>query len=340
MIDTAMPAIHAAGLTRYFDHRCVVNQLDFDVPPGKVTALLGLNGAGKTTTIRMMMGLLAPTRGRSQILGVNSHDLSPEHRRRIGYLVEGHYLYPWMRVSEIAKFTRSFNDHWDQQRFSEIVTHFAIDAKQRVGDLSRGQRAGVSLAATLAGDPELLILDDPALGLDPVSRRSLNETLIDFAGQSTCDGRPRTVLLSTHLIDDVERIADEIAVMIAGRLLIHTSLADFQSRVNRYAMEVSPEEDPAELLSKLQSIAAGIVEVRLVGKHVLVCVADAPSDFTERLISLTHGDVEALTTSLDDLVVAYLSRERAEHSFVTSTPYGGKACTDNDSLVSTQEQSR
>lgn len=339
MSDTAAPAISATGLTRYFDLRCVVNQLDFDVPAGKVTALLGLNGAGKTTSIRMMMGLLAPTRGRCKTLDVDSQSLSPENRRRIGYLVEGHYLYPWMRVSEIAKFTRSFNDHWDQQRFAEIVAHFAIDARQRAGELSRGQRAGVSLAATLAADPELLIMDDPALGLDPVSRRSLNETLIDFAGQTTRDGHPRTVLLSTHLIDDVERIADEIAVMIAGRLLIHTSLADFQIRVDRYAMEVSPDEDPAALLSKLQAIASGIIEARMVGKHVLICVADAPNDFAEKLKSLAHGDVERLTTSLDDLVVAYLSRERAEHSFVTRTHHG-KDCIDNDFLVSTLERSR
>ncbi|TWT83570.1 putative ABC transporter ATP-binding protein YxlF [Planctomycetes bacterium CA13] len=333
-------AIHAVGLTRYFESKCVVNNLDFRVPSGKVTALLGLNGAGKTTTLRMMMGLLAPTRGTCQTLGVDSQSMSPEHLSRIGYLVEGHYLYPWMKVTEVARFARDGQTVFDDRRFDEIVHHFGIMTSQRCGDLSRGQRAGVSLAATLAADPELLVLDDPALGLDPVSRRSLNETLVDFAAQTTTDDRPRTVLLSTHLIDDVERIADEIAVMIAGRLLIHASVAEFQNRVTRYAFDVPAESENESLVSQMQAAIDGLVESRMVGKHCTVCVADAADDVAEQLAKLSSGSVETLAASLDELVVAYLSRDRAEHSFLAKRNGHKVEEMSSSSVVTNGEQAR
>lgn len=309
-------AIEAVGLTRYFERRCVVDRLDFSVSRGRVTALLGLNGVGKTTTLRMMMGLLAPTRGRCTTLGVDARLLGPDELQRIGYLVEGHYLVPWMRVREVGRFAASGRPNWNQSRFGDVVAHFAVDPNQRVGQISRGQRAGVSLAAILAADPQLLVLDDPALGLDPISRRALNETLVEFAAQTTLGGQPRTVLLSTHLLDDVERIADEIAVMIGGRLLIHASLSDFQSRVSRYAFELDQAADRTELLSKLSMQIPGLVECRCLGDRCQVCLADAGQASLERLAELARGDVLPLTASLDDLVVAYLSRQRSEHSLM------------------------
>ena len=204
--------IRTHQLTRYFGRRAVVRELDFSVPRGSVVGLLGLNGAGKTTTIRMLLGFLEPTRGTCELLGRDSRTLTPDDRARIGHTVEGHFLYPWMRVRECEKFGRETHPRWDGSFFEQAVRRFGIDTDSKVSWLSRGQRAGVSLASTLAGDPELLILDDPALGLDPVSRRALNETIIEF-----CESGDRTVLLSSHLLDDVERVADRVAVMVDGR---------------------------------------------------------------------------------------------------------------------------
>ena len=312
--------ISADGLTRYFGSHRVVDNLDFHVPQGKVTALLGLNGAGKTTTIRMMMGLLSPTRGSCTTLDVDAEEMPPEHLRRIGYMVEGHYLYPWMKVSELAKFCRIGHPWFDDGVFDRIVDHFAISMNQRVGQISRGQRAGVSLAAILATDPELLILDDPALGLDPVSRRALNETLVDFASGTTRDGTPRSVLLSTHLIDDVERIADEIALMISGRLLIHTTLNEFQNRVKRFGFAVPTDKNPRALSKAIAAKLPGVVEARIVGGECAVCIVDSDDSIDQKLsdsigLSTMNGSLEQLPTSLDELVVAYLSRERSERSF-------------------------
>ncbi|MEM9368427.1 MAG: ATP-binding cassette domain-containing protein [Planctomycetota bacterium] len=308
-------AIHAAGLTRYFGDQLVVDRLDFCIPKGKVTALLGLNGAGKTTTIRMAMGLLDPTRGECRTLGENSRELSTRTLQRIGYLVEGHYLPGWMRVSALERFARSGRAHWDADRFRSLIEHFRIRSDQRVGRLSRGQRAGVSLACVLAADPELLILDDPALGLDPVSRRALNEALVEFAGGTTRQGAARTVLLSTHLIDDVERIADDIAVMIGGRLLVHTSLANFTTRVGRWMLHV----DESGVSARFHRELHGLVEARRACGHWELCIANGDADIKAQIARAlevgggeANASIEQMETSLNDLVIAYLSTEGSE----------------------------
>ena len=142
-------AISACGLTRYFEKRPVVNQIDFKLPRGTVTGLIGLNGAGKTTTLRMLMGLLSPTRGRCEVLGVDSCEWTPQHRCRIGYTVEGHFLYSWMKVRDSETLQRKTFERWNGILFQQTIARFGISPDQVCGRLSRGQRAGVSLALTL-----------------------------------------------------------------------------------------------------------------------------------------------------------------------------------------------
>lgn len=298
------PPIRLQRLTRYFGVKSVVRDLDFQVPGGQVTALLGLNGAGKTTTIRMLMGLLAPTRGAAITLGQDAREMTTDTRRRIGYLVEGHFLYPSMRVSDCETFQRAGHAKWNDRLFREIVEHFAIDTGARVGTLSRGQRAGVSLALVLAPDPELLVLDDPALGLDPVSRRALNETLIEFAG----DGK-RTVLLSTHLLDDVERIADHVAVMVGGRLKVDASMDEFRSRVSVYVARV--ETIDANQVAALP----GLIEARKLGDRLQLTIADSDAETEAVLSRIGAQEIEPVEATFSDAVLAYLTRERGDCSF-------------------------
>ena len=302
MTDHASIAIQTRRLTRYFGRRAVVRELDFAVPRGSVVGLLGLNGAGKTTTIRMLLGLLAPTRGSCEVLGRNSQELTPDDRTRIGHTVEGHFLYPWMRVSDCAKFERDTHAKWNANFFDQTVARFGIDPTARVHWLSRGQRAGVSIAATLATDPELLILDDPALGLDPVSRRALNETIIDF-----CDGGERTVLLSSHLLDDVEHVADRIALMVDGRLLVNATLDNFRDGVSAWAAPTSAD------LTAIESIA-GYVHSRIRGGRRIITLANATEE--SAMVLAKYGAVrEHDEVSFADAVLAYLSRSRVEQSF-------------------------
>jgi len=300
-------SIELKRLCRYFGKKAVVDDLSISVQTGKVTALLGLNGAGKTTTIRILMGLLSPTRGSAMTLGADATTMSIDTRKRIGYLVEGHYLYPSMRVRECQTFQRAGYDSWNSELFDDIVRHFSIDPAARVSTLSRGQRAGVSLALVLAPDPELLVLDDPALGLDPVSRRALNETLIEFAA-----GGKRTVLLSTHLLDDVERIADRVAVMVGGRLKVDTSMEDFVSRVSMFSVRANGGYDS----STVKSIP-GLIEARQIGDRVQMAIANA-NGAAHEAIEKSFGRPEKIETTLDDAVLAFLTRQRGDRSFFAS----------------------
>jgi ABC-2 type transport system ATP-binding protein len=182
---SASPALHdsviqARGLTRYFGDECAVDSVSFNVPKGSVFAFIGRNGAGKTTSIRMILGLLEPTRGSSTILGNDSSYLPPEIRARIGYMAEGHPVYSWMRVGQYAGFQKGFYGNWNEDIFATVIDYFSIDPRTKAGSLSHGQRAGLHLAMTLAIEPEVLMLDDPATGLDPAARRSLLEAMIYF----------------------------------------------------------------------------------------------------------------------------------------------------------------
>lgn len=308
------PVIQTERLTRYFGRRSVVRDLNLSVPPGQVTALLGLNGAGKTTTIRMIMGLLRPTRGLCRVLNRDSSDLNPDDRMRIGYMVEGHFLYAGMRVSECARFQRAGYSRWDNALFDQIVRHFGLSPSDRIGQLSRGQRAGVSLALVLAPDPEVLILDDPALGLDPVSRRALNETLVEFAASGQ-----RSVLLSSHLLDDVERIADRVMLMVDGRLQVDTTLDDFRSRITGFALEtdiVNPDHIAA---------IPGLIEARRLGHRLHLTIADATDETSDTVSRLLGTTAEPLELPFTDSVLACLARSRNQHSFLNRHQTGESA---------------
>ncbi|MGO9585419.1 MAG: ABC transporter ATP-binding protein, partial [Limisphaerales bacterium] len=185
--------IRTRGLTRYFGARPAVYDLNLEVPRGCVFAFLGRNGSGKTTTIRMLLGLLEPTRGEGNILGHDIRSLPPEARARIGYLTEEHQLYGWMSVKECGEFQSQFYPRWNEKVFRGVIGHFSLKPTARVKDLSRGERAGLCLGLTLAPEPELLILDDPALGLDPVAHRSLIESMIYLTRRSD-----RTIFFSSH----------------------------------------------------------------------------------------------------------------------------------------------
>ena len=300
-------AISTRGLTRYFGNVPVVQQLDLEVPFGSVTGLLGLNGAGKTTTLRMLLGFLEPTRGSCQVLGNDSQRLGPEDRARIGYTAEGHFLYGWMTVRQCEQFQRNSFPRWNATLFAETIQRFSIDPSQKTSTLSRGQRAGVSIALTLSAEPELLVLDDPALGLDPVSRRALNETLIDF-----CDGGRRTVLLSSHMLDDVERVADRVAIMVHGRLLVDTEVEDFRNRVSAWALELPPA-------SRVIESIPGLIHSRALGGRTIVTVADADQETTAAIDRASNSPAESVDVTFEDAVLAYLSRSRNSNSLLAAS---------------------
>ena len=301
--DSGDAVVQTRGLTRYFGDKCAVDTVCLRVPRGSVFAFIGRNGAGKTTTIRMILGLLEPTRGTSHILGYPSMHLPTEARARIGYMAEGHPVYGWMRVGQYERYQCGFYNHWNQQIFSSVIDYFAIHPLTKAGHLSHGQRAGLHLAMTLAIEPEILMLDDPATGLDPAARRSLLEAMVYFTRN-----RERTIFFSTHLLDDVERVADFVAVMDYSVLRACCSAETFRERVRRFVVRFPG--DPPQTLPPIP----GLLRARRTENELSLIVANFDGPTEHDLESLGALSLDEQPISLEDALIAHVGRQ-GEKSF-------------------------
>jgi ABC-2 type transport system ATP-binding protein len=295
--------IETTVLTRYFGARKAVDGLTMAVPRGSVFAFLGRNGSGKTTTIRMLLGLTEPTRGSSRVLGQDSQHLTPEIRARVGYMSESHSLYKWWTVRECGEYQSRFYPKWNDRIFKAIVDHFHLNPKAKAGDLSRGERAGLSLAITLAPEPELLVLDDPALGLDPVARRSLLESMIYVTR-----GADRTIFFSSHLLEDVERVADYIAILDRSVLRACCSVETFRSSVRQFVLFYDASAPPP-----LPSLK-GLLHARRSLGELRLTIASPDENTMQTLHTLGASTVEEVPVSFSDAMIGYLG-DRGEQGF-------------------------
>ena len=208
-------AIETRGLTRRFGRLDAVQGLDMKVPEGSVFALIGPNGAGKTTTIKLLMNLLRPSAGIAQVLGVDSRRIGPRELSRIGYVSESQQLPDWLPVNGLLDYVRPFYPTWDVDLCRKLQTDLGLTATTPLRTLSRGTRMKAALLASLAYRPELIILDEPFTGLDPIVRDELIRALLELPGE-----RPCTVLISSHDIEEVERLADWVGFIDGGRLAL------------------------------------------------------------------------------------------------------------------------
>ena len=243
--------ISTTGLEMRFRGCDALRGVDLTVPTGSVFALLGENGAGKTTLIRILTGFLKQTAGDCQVCGLDPVKDALEIRRRIGYVSDAPALYDWMRVEEIGWFTASFYGGSFQERYREMVSHFELPLDRKIRYLSKGQRAKVALSLAIAPDPELLILDEPTSGLDPHVRREFLESMVDRAAVG------KTVLLSSHQISEVERVADRVAILRSGKVQLCDSLEELKDEVSELTITLSDSvtalpipAPPAEVLSE------------------------------------------------------------------------------------------
>jgi ABC-2 type transport system ATP-binding protein len=282
-----------------------VYELNLEVPRGCVFAFLGRNGSGKSTTIRMLLGLLPPTRGGGAILGADIRNIPPSVRARVGYLTEEHQLYNWMTVRQICEFQSSFFPRWNDKILRGVLGHFGLRQEAKVRNLSRGQRGGLSLALTLAPDPELLILDDPALGLDPVARRLLVESMIYLTRRSD-----RTIFFSSHQLSDVERVADYVAVMDHSVLRAACSLEAFRERIQQVRLTFNGSPPPMPPMP-------GLLQAMRLEKELRVTCVDYNPSMESALRALNPLSFEMVTMDLEEAFISYLG-DRGERSFILS----------------------
>jgi len=212
-----------------------IKQLDLNVPPGAIYGFLGPNGSGKTTTIRLALGLLRPLTGRITVLGDAIRDHAPRVLARVGYVPEQPHLDPVLTVRETLAFQAAFYPTWDRPWAERLVRQFDLDERQPFGRLSKGEKGKVMMLLALAQRPDLLVLDEPTDGLDPVVRRDVLSALLDYVSQ-----RQATVFISSHLVHELERFCDWIGVMDNGRLVTEVPMERFKNGIKRLRVAGAP----------------------------------------------------------------------------------------------------
>ena len=290
-------SIQFDGVTKRFGHKKALDRVSFEVPEGSVFAMLGENGAGKTTAIKIMLGLVEPDMGTSKVLGYDSRRDGLAIRQNIGYVPEQPDLYDWMTVQEIGSFAAAFYKCQFLSCYLKLIHDFRVPPKQKIRSLSKGMRAKVMLSLALANDPELLILDEPTSGLDAIVRREFLESMVDRAATG------RTVLLSSHQINEVERVADYVAIIRESELMAVEPLDELKADCRRVTLTLRDN------VSKVPVIPGNILEYRDHGRQVN-CVLRGIDE--SQLAALgQHSDVERLDISapnLEEIFIAYMQR--------------------------------
>jgi len=231
------PVIEVKGLTRRFGRKVALDDVTLTVARGRVFGLVGENGAGKTTLIKLLLGLLKPESGTVSVFGHDPVRDPAAVLSRIGYLSEDRDIPGWMRVRELMWYTQAFYPNWDEQFAREIIATFGLDPDAKIRNLSRGQKAHAGLLAALAYRPELLLLDEPSSGLDPIVRRDILGAII-----RTVADEGRTVLFSSHLLDEVERVADDVAMIHRGRVVMCDTLDNIKAAHHRVTFRFKTEQ--------------------------------------------------------------------------------------------------
>lgn len=260
--------IETHGLSKRYKRAVGVSDLDLAVPEGRISGFLGPNGSGKTTTIKILLGLVHPTAGEAFVLGkpATEDSSSLEIRKRVGYVSEDKRLYPYMTGEQILDFTRPLFPRWSRERERDLVAAFNLPLHQKFKAFSKGMRSKLALILALARKPDLLILDEPSEGLDPIAAEHMLEAIVQEAAEGC------TVFFSSHQISEVERIADEVFIICDGRLVLEGSLEDLRQNFRRMHFAF-PGRAPIEEMS-----LAGVRKSQADG-HVLSLMAD--SNFEE-----------------------------------------------------------
>ena len=241
--SAAPPIVAIERLSRQFGQKHALREVTLSIPRGGVFGLIGGNGAGKTTLLRHILGMLKAQTGSVRVFGLDPVANPVGVLGKLGFMSEDRNLPNWMRVRELIRYSAAFYPAWDDKYAEELRDAFDLDPKAAIGSLSRGQRARAGLLVALAHRPELLVLDEPSSGLDPVVRRDILGAIIRTIGDEG-----RTVLFSSHLLDEVERVADRVAIIHEGKIMLAASMDEIKDSHRRLTLRF---EQPIQQAPKL-----------------------------------------------------------------------------------------
>jgi ABC-2 type transport system ATP-binding protein len=291
------PAIEMQAVYKSFRSTHVLRGMTLRVERGKTFAFLGRNAAGKTTSIRMLLGLLKRDDGAIRVLGLDPQRDPIELRRRIGYLAEDQTMYGWMRAEEIVRFVAPFYPTWDHELALKYLRDFELPLRTRIKHLSKGQNVRLGLVLALAHRPELVILDDPALGLDPIMRKQFNRDLITHL-----QGEGRTVFYSSHLLYEVEPVADEVAILDHGRIIRQAETEALRRDVKQIVLS---RDALAAMRKHLQ-----ILDERVDGDRVAIVVESAEGAIG--VLGYEGIEHKVVDLNLDEIFEAYVAGKHSD----------------------------
>ena len=285
--------VQIEGLSRSFGRKAALSEVSLSVPRGAVFGLVGENAAGKTTLIKHILGLLKAQAGTVRVFGINPVTDPVGVLSRLGYLSEDRDLPDWMRLHEMLRYLQAFYPSWDATYAEELRRQFDLDPRARIKTLSQGQRARAGLLAALAFRPELLVLDEPSTGLDPIVRREILSAIIRTIAQEG-----RTVLFSSHLLDEVERVSDHVALIDRGRIVLRGSLDEIKSLHHRLTLRFDePVAHPPALL--------GSTRWEGFGREWTVVCPGSIDEISARAAGIGAQIVEDRSPTLEDIFVAH-----------------------------------
>jgi ABC-2 type transport system ATP-binding protein len=296
-MNAAEYVVETDQLDLRYGRKRALDQLTLRIPRGRIHAIVGANGAGKSSLFRILLGFQSPSGGRARILGHDCQHLTAKERARIGFVNEEHSVPGWLRVDEVVAMQRALYPRWDEDRFRSVVGHFHVLPEQRISELSRGERAGVNLAMALAQAPELLILDEPTLGLDVVAKRAFLEIVLFSVDQTDA-----TILYCSHQMEEIERLADNLILLEHGALRYMGSPDEFCERVQLWIAEfpfVVPDDLP------------GVLHVQRIDGLFHFLVLDQDDDFGSVLEARGARRHYRTPVNLDRAVNAFLTRGHA-----------------------------
>jgi ABC-2 type transport system ATP-binding protein len=289
MSSSANPIIVAKQLVKQFGDRTVLKRVDLTIPQGATVGLLGTNGSGKSTLIKCLLGLLRISSGSATIFGEDAWDLSAGSKARLGYVPQDVRLYPWMKARQVIAYTAAFYPTWDHDLASRLLHVWKLSPDERVSTASPGQLQNLALILALGHGPELLILDEPVASLDPLARRDFLKSLLEV----TQDGN-HTVLFSTHITSDLERVASHVAIMKQGKIGFFGELDVLKDKVKR--LRLSAREDFPPNFS-----VTGALRIEVEGSRAVVVVEDLYPGLLDTLRQTWHADIQVENLNLEDI---------------------------------------
>lgn len=299
-------AIEIHDLVVKYGSKRAVDGLTFRVPAGTIFGFLGPNGSGKTTTIKTLLGFRPPDGGSARVLGYNVVSQSLQVRARVGYVSETNSLYDFLTIPQLCAFCRSLSPEWNQQVVDRYIGLFGLPPREKVGRLSKGMKSQLALSLALGGNPDLLILDEPTAGLDPLARHEFLNTLI-----SEVAAEGKTIFFSSHMLSEVEVVADWVAIIRKGKLVLCDEL-DHLKQTQKVVKLTYAELPPVSEIEMLRSLPE-VKSLAQEGRSVRLVAQGNVDTLTQTIQTRPYElrDVETVDLNLEDLFLEYM-KERTD----------------------------